>query len=149
LTDAEIASAYQTALFVPFVPDREDYGLIAPAALQAGKPVLTCADAGGVTELVQDGVNGLATAASVDGPAQGMRRLAQDTELYQRLAAAARQSVAHIGWDAMAQAFVRPWPRIAVVNTFPIYPASNGGQLRLLNLYQRMADNADVRMVNL
>src|SRR5690606_25654360 len=49
LVDAELTAAYQSALFVPFVSDREDYGLITLEALQAGKPVLTCSDTAGVT----------------------------------------------------------------------------------------------------
>ncbi|MBK7000436.1 MAG: glycosyltransferase family 4 protein [Rhodoferax sp.] len=149
LTDAELASAYQGALFVPFVPDREDYGLITLEALQAGKPVLTCADAGGVTELVQHEVNGLIVPPDVPSLAAAIRRLSVDAELRNHLAARAQPSVAHIAWPALAQAFCRPYPRIAVINTFSIYPAQGGGQLRLLHLYRELARQADVRMVNL
>lgn len=149
LVDAELTAAYQSALFVPFVPDREDYGLITLEALQAGKPVLTCSDTGGVTELVQDGVNGLITEPNVKALAAGMRRLATDSEMRERLSGNAKQSVAHIQWPALAAAFSRPWPRITVVNTFPIYPATNGGQIRMLQLYQRLVKYANVRVVNL
>lgn len=149
LTDAELADAYARARFVPFVPDREDYGLITLEALQTGKPVLTVSDSGGVTELVRDGENGLVCAPGVDALAAGMRRLAQDEALYQRLAGRARASVAHIDWPELAAAFSRPWPRVAVVNTFPIYPAMNGGQVRMLQLYRQLAAFADVRVVNL
>lgn len=149
LSDAELAAAYASARFVPFVPDREDYGLITLEALQAGKPVLTCRDAGGVTELVRDGENGLVTEAGIEALADGMRRLDRDAALYARLAANARASVAHISWPALAAAFSRAWPKVAVINTFPIHPATSGGQLRLLHLYQRLAAHASVRMVNL
>ncbi|WP_248280683.1 glycosyltransferase family 4 protein [Aromatoleum aromaticum] len=149
LTDAELAAGYETALFVPFVPDREDYGLITLEALQAGKPVLSCADAGGVTELVRDGDNGLITAPTVAALAQGMRRLANDADLRARLAARARASVAHIQWPVLAEAFSRRVPRLAVVNTFAIYPAVNGGQVRMLQLYRQLAREADVRVVSL
>ncbi|MCK2097400.1 glycosyltransferase family 4 protein [Thauera aromatica] len=149
LSDAELAAAYAGALFVPFVPDREDYGLITLEALQAGKPVLTCGDTGGVTELVRDGENGLITAAGVDALAQGMRRLATDHALRERLARNAAASVAHIRWPALVEAFIRRWPKVAVINTFPIHPASSGGQLRLRHLYQRLTAHANVRVVNL
>lgn len=149
LTDAELAAAYARALFVPFVPDREDYGLITLEALQAGKPVLTCSDSGGVTELVRHDENGLICEPTIEGLAIGMRRLATDSELRERLAQQARPSVAHIRWPALAAAFSRPWPRVAVVNTFPIYPPQNGGQVRMFQLYQRLAAYADIRIVNL
>src|SRR5690606_17430919 len=96
-----------------------------------------------------DGVNGLITEPDVKSLAQGMRALAQDTALRERLAANARQSVAHIQWPVLAGAFSKPWPRIAVVNTFPIYPATNGGQIRMSQLYQRLVAYANVRVVNL
>lgn len=149
LSDAELAGAYARALFVPFVPDREDYGLITLEALQAGKPVLTCSDAGGVTELVKDGENGLVTAPNVAALAEGMRRLVQDVGLREALASRAAASVAHIQWPALAAAFSRPWRRMVVVNTFAVYPAQSGGQLRLLHLYQRLARYAEITMVNL
>ncbi|WP_417539515.1 glycosyltransferase family 4 protein [Marinobacter sp.] len=149
LSDAQIATAYQNALFVPFVPDREDYGLITLEALQAGKPVLTCSDCGGVTELVRDGENGLICAPDIPALAAGMRRLATDADLREQLAQRAQASVAHIRWPALAAAFSQPWPRVAVVNTFPIYPPQNGGQVRMFQLYQRLAAYADIRIVNL
>ena len=149
LTDSELASAYQQALFVPFVPDREDYGLITLEALQAGKPVLTCTDSGGVTELVQHNVNGLITEPSVPALAAAMQRLVSDPALRSRLATKAAPSVAHIVWPTLAQAFGTPYPKVAVVNTFAIYPPRNGGQLRMFKLYCELARYCDVRVVNL
>lgn len=149
LTDAELMAAYARALFVVFVPDREDYGLVALEALQSGTPVLTCADAGGVTELVRHEENGLVTEASVPALARGMRRLTDDRALRERLARHARASVSHIQWPAFARAFSRPWPRVAVVNTFGIFPPCNGGQVRMFHLYRRLARWANLRVVNL
>jgi glycosyltransferase involved in cell wall biosynthesis len=149
LTDAELACAYQHALFVPFVPEQEDYGLITLEALQAGKPVLTCTDTGGVTELVQHDVNGLVVAPTVDALATAMQRLATDTALRSRLASQAAASVAHITWPVLAQQFGTPFTRVAVVNTFAIHPAHSGGQLRLFQLYSELARHFDVRVVNL
>lgn len=147
LSDVELAAAYRKASFVPFVPDREDYGLITLEALQAGKPVLTCSDSGGVTELVRDGENGVVTAADTAALAAGMKRLAEDKALRTALGGRAAASVAHIRWPALAAAFSRPWKRIVVANTFPIHPASNGGQVRMLNLYLRLAEHADITVV--
>lgn len=149
LTDAQIASAYRQALFVPFVPDREDYGLITLEALQAGRPVLTCADSGGVCELVRHGENGWITQASIPALAEGMHRLAQDDALRDALASRAAASVAHIDWPSLAAAFSQPWRKLVVVNTFPIYPAHNGGQVRMQQLYRSLSAYANITVVSL
>lgn len=149
LTDAQLAAAYKSALFVCFVPYQEDFGLVALEALMAGSPVLTCSDAGGVTELVKDGENGLIVEPSVDALAEGMRRLAGDATLRGALGQHAPDSVAHITWPDFARRFAARWPRVAVINTFPVFPAENGGQIRMLHLYRRLARWADLRLVNL
>ena len=149
LTDSQLADAYRFAAWIPFVPDREDYGLIALEALQAGKPVLTCSDSGGVTELVQHGVNGLVVAPSVTALAAAAKTLANDAPLLQRLSDQAAASVAHIRWATLANAVGRPNKRVTVVNTFGIFPARNGGQVRMLSLYRELARIADIRVVNL
>ena len=149
ISDAELADAYAQALFVCFVPDHEDYGLVALEALQAGKPVLTCRDAGGVTELVRDGVNGRIVAASIPALAAGMRELTQDVALRSALAERAPATVAHLTWPAFVRRFTRRWPRLAVINTFAIHPPVNGGQLRMFHLYRELARMAEIRLVNL
>ncbi|MFT7287412.1 MAG: glycosyltransferase involved in cell wall biosynthesis [Halieaceae bacterium] len=149
LSDGALASAYQQASFVAYVPDREDYGLITLEALQAGCPVLTCSDSGGVTELVTHERNGLVTAPSIAALGAGMQRMAEDDALRARLAGNARQSVSHIDWPALVAQFSRPMARIAVINTFSFHPARSGGQLRMRHLYGELARRADVRCVNL
>ncbi len=63
-------------------------------ALAVGTPVLAM-EAGGVSEVVQDGVNGLLVAAGdTDALAEAVRRYFDDDELRERLRAAAAPSVA-------------------------------------------------------
>jgi glycosyltransferase involved in cell wall biosynthesis len=63
-------------------------------ALAVGTPVLAM-EAGGVAEIVQDGVNGLLVAAGdTDALAEAVRRYFEDDELRERLRAAAAPSVA-------------------------------------------------------
>jgi len=63
-------------------------------ALAVGTPVLAM-EAGGVSEVVQDGVNGLLVAAGdTDALAEAVRRYFDDNELRERLRAAAAPSVA-------------------------------------------------------
>ena len=70
-------------------------------SLAVGTPVLATA-VGGVPEVVRDGENGLLVrAGDVDGLAGAMRRLLDDHELRDRLAAAAAPSVASLSRDAV------------------------------------------------
>lgn len=149
ITDAQLAAAYARATLVPYTPAQEDYGYIALEALQAGVPVLTVADAGGPTELVRHGHNGWIVEPTVPALAQALHHLLTHPKERAALAAHAAASVAHIQWPALARHYARRLPRIAVVNTFAVYPAQGGGQLRLLNLYREVARHADVRLVNL
>ena len=149
ISDSDLAAAYESAEFVAYVPDREDYGLITLEALQAGKAVLTCSDSGGVTELVRDGDNGLVVAPTIAALAHGLRRLSDDNALRARLAANARESVAHINWAGMVDAFATAAPRVAVINSFAIFPALSGGQLRMWHLYSELARHANLRCVSL
>ena len=149
LDDGDLEAAYAQAAFVVFAPEREDYGLITLEALQAGRPVLTCSDSGGVLELVAHERNGLVSAPEPAALGAAMRRLATEPGLCERLAGAARASVAHIQWAPLVARYARRLPRLLVVNTFGALPAASGGQLRLFHLYSELARRADVHLVNL
>jgi glycosyltransferase involved in cell wall biosynthesis len=76
--------------------DWENLPHAAVEALALGVPVVATA-VGGVPEVVRDGENGLLVpAGDVDGFAEALRRVAGDRELRDRLAAAARPSVAEL-----------------------------------------------------
>ena len=152
ITEEQLVDEYRRALFVPFIPDREDYGLITLEAMQSGKAVLTVSDAGGVNELVQPGLNGEIVAPDEDTLAEAIRRLCEDRTRTLAMGAAAPGSVAHIDWAATARTLLTPPVRrkkVVVANTFAIYPPQSGGQLRLYHLYKGLARQADVVMVNL
>lgn len=152
ITEAELVDEYARALFVPFVPYQEDYGLITLEAMQSGKAVLTVADAGGVTELVQPGVNGEVVETSEAALAAAIRRLVDDAARTRAMGEAAPATVAHIEWQPLARTLLTPpakRKKVVVANTFPIYPPQGGGQLRLYHLYKGVAEHADVVMVNL
>lgn len=152
ITEAELAQEYARALFVPFVPYQEDYGLITLEAMQSGKAVLTVADAGGVTELVRPGVNGEVVETSEAALAAAIQQLANQPARTRAMGEAAPASVSHIEWQPLARALLTSPIRrkkVVVANTFPIYPPQGGGQLRLYHLYKGLAEHADVVMVNL
>jgi glycosyltransferase involved in cell wall biosynthesis len=98
ISDEQIIAEYGRALFVPFVPYDEDYGLITLEAMRAAKPVLTTTDAGGVNELVEHGRTGLSVAPEAPALAAGMRRLIANPAATQAMGEQARESVARIDW---------------------------------------------------
>jgi len=146
LTDAALAQEYARSAWVVFVPDQEDYGLITVEAMAARKPVLTVADAGGVTELVEHDMNGFIVAPSVEALAQGMRQLDADAALRERMGDAAAMRVANLTWPGLTQFLLNTSapgvmpsapavlkgarPRYVVVNTFQLTPVTSGGRSR-------------------
>ncbi len=165
LTDAALAQEYARSAWVVFVPDQEDYGLITVEAMAARKPVLTVADAGGVTELVEHDMNGFIVAPSVEALAQGMRQLDADAPRRERMGEAAATRVADLTWPGLTQFLLNTSapsgmpsapavlqgarPRYVVVNTFQLTPVTSGGQVRLYGLYRALARFADIHFVNL
>jgi glycosyltransferase involved in cell wall biosynthesis len=167
--DAVLAQEYARAICVPFVPRDEDYGLITLEAMLAAKPVIATTDSGGPTELIEDGRTGLIVTPDAPAIAAAMRRLCDDRAAAQHMGLAAQARATRLGWDTLcdallagsrpAQATQRPRaptvigkrakPLVGVLNTFPIAPVVSGGKLRLHGLYSRVADQFQVRFVNL
>ena len=106
LTDQELVDHYSRAALVPFVPHLEDMGLITLEAMESGKPVLTVTDAGGVTEFVQDGVNGRIVAPNEKALAQAMEDMLADPVRLQSMGQAALQSAAQVTWQRTALALL-------------------------------------------
>jgi len=81
-------------------------------ALAHGRPVIATA-VGAIPELVQDGVNGrIVSVRDPEALAAAMRDLCDDSK-WQRLAAAARDSVAHFSWPALVDRVEAELARIA------------------------------------
>lgn len=78
LTDHDLVHAYAKALFVPFIPKDEDYGLITVEAMMSGKPVLTTDDSGGVKELVVHGKNGWITRPTIADVSETFRQACRE-----------------------------------------------------------------------
>ncbi|TSA47938.1 MAG: glycosyltransferase [Deltaproteobacteria bacterium] len=99
VNDSEIIRQYGGALFVPFIPYDEDYGLITVEAMQSSKAVLTTLDSGGVNELVRDGHNGRTVAPVAEAIAEAMSTLIADRERTIQMGANGKESVSHINWE--------------------------------------------------
>jgi glycosyltransferase involved in cell wall biosynthesis len=105
VSDERLLELYAGCRAVFFAPFDEDYGYVTVEAFKAGKPVVTCADAGAVLEFVGDGVNGFV--CPPDDPqalAAAFDRLAASEELARTLGERGRRTVAGIGWDAVVEA---------------------------------------------
>ena len=99
ISDDEVIVQYAGALFVPFIPYDEDYGLITIEAMKSGKAVLTTRDAGGVTEFVTHEFTGLAVEPTVEDLAQGIRQLVENREKTRKMGEQAQERVADISWQ--------------------------------------------------
>ena len=97
--DEQVVEEYAASLAVFYAPFDEDYGFVTVEAFQAGKPMVTTADAGGVLELVEDGANGFVCAPEPRAIAARLDRLWADRDAARRLGQAGRERVREIAWD--------------------------------------------------
>jgi glycosyltransferase involved in cell wall biosynthesis len=96
LTSEQVADALDESTLLVLPSPMEGMGRVVVEALARGRPVIGAA-AGGIADLVRDGVNGLLVeAGDVDGLADALVRLLSDRALATQLAAAAPASAE--GW---------------------------------------------------
>lgn len=156
ISDERIVDLYANALFVPFVPYDEDYGLITIEAMQSGKPVLTATDSGGVCEFVVNGKTGFCVPPDAKHLGEAMQKMVSDRELTLAMGQAAKKAVEHIDWPHTAAAVLKAAkdnattrPKLLVVTTFPVYPPIGGGQKRIFNLFGELAAAFDVTLLTI
>jgi glycosyltransferase involved in cell wall biosynthesis len=102
VSDAELTALYADALVVPFLPVREDFGLVTLEAFLSRKPVITCRDSGEPARLVRDGVTGFVCAPKPREIAGRIDALAADPALAKRMGEAGAESVRDVRWDNVA-----------------------------------------------
>ena len=165
VTDSELVDLYAGAMFVPFMPYDEDFGLITIEAMSAAKPVLTTRDSGGVAEFVEPGKTGVMVDPTVDGVEEGLRKLLADSRATAEMGQAALRRVESIDWAKTMDPLLvdtspstpvapvqpalclEPRKKVVVVSTFPVWPPFGGGQARIFNLYKELAQFHDVTLV--
>jgi len=108
VSETELRELYARCRAVLAVPLQEDFGLVAAEALAARKPVVTCADSGGVLELVEDGVSGLVAAADPGALGAALDRLAGEPELAARLGAAGERRARASTWERVLARLLDP-----------------------------------------
>jgi glycosyltransferase involved in cell wall biosynthesis len=93
VADEELDRLYRTALCVVAPAYDEDDGLTVLEAMAHGRPVNVCRDGGGLTSLVEDGVNGFVVEPDGAGIAAAIARLAADPGLARIMGLAALETV--------------------------------------------------------
>lgn len=135
---------YAKALFVPFIPEQEDLGLITIEALQNQKPVMTTIDSGGAAEIVQNQVTGWICSPTPEDLASVMTEACLQPEKTKALGQNGPKSIAHINWLNVIHTLFRRKPKLLLLNTYSIYPPVGGGQLRTYQLYRQLTSSYEI-----
>lgn len=106
VSDDDLIARLANARAVVYSPYDEDYGYATLQAFQAGKPVITTPDSGGVLEWVEHEVTGLITDGTPESMAAAIDRLSEDPELAAKLGAAGYERVAGLCWDDVVTTLV-------------------------------------------
>ena len=164
VSDEELIELYSKALFVPFVPYEEDYGLITLEAMQSEKTVLTVEDAGGPVELVEHGKTGLVIKPEVEEVASAMQWLVDHKDSTIEMGRLARERTKHINWENFCKELLgeaktegimvvvgkiplskeKRKKKLLVLSPFSTYPLVSGGRLRLFYLYRSLSDEFEI-----
>jgi glycosyltransferase involved in cell wall biosynthesis len=102
VSDEELRSLYADCLAVAFVPFLEDYGYVTPESMLSSKAVISCRDAGGAIEFIDNGSSGLVCEPSAESLAVAMDQVWDDRAATARMGENARQAVVEqrLDWDA-------------------------------------------------
>ena len=103
LSDQEMIDHFARCRGVVFPPFNEDYGFVTVEAFMCGRPVITCTDSGGPSELVRDGESGYVTDATPEALSVAMRKLTDDRNLAQRLGEAGHAMASQMTWSKAIQ----------------------------------------------
>jgi glycosyltransferase involved in cell wall biosynthesis len=100
--DDELVDLYARCFSVFFAPYDEDYGYVTLESFLSKKPLITCADSGGIMEFAENGVNAkVADTASPESVAAGINELYRDPALSKRMGRSGYDRVKDIGWDTV------------------------------------------------
>jgi len=107
VSDAQLIQLYANALVVPFVPVREDLGLVTLEAFLSRKPVLTCVDSGEPAHFVTDQSNGFVCPPEPGEIAARLDFLYQNVDAAKRMGECGYAAVEHIKWETVASTLLQ------------------------------------------
>ena len=161
VNDRTVEALYADAFAVLYAPYDEDYGLVTVEAMISGKPVITTTDSGGPTEFVANGENGFCVEPDPARIAECIDHLWENPELVGALGKRGRERVRDIAWKPVVEGLLgNETPsrkatappgrlRVTVATTYPVHPPRGGGQVRIFELYRRIAREVEVDLVTL
>ncbi|MCW2527052.1 MAG: glycosyl transferase group 1, partial [Pseudonocardiales bacterium] len=163
VSEEQLVDEYSRALAVPFLPLDEDFGLVALEAQLAGKPVITCTDSGGVTELVNHGVSGLVVEPTPVAVGRALTEIALSPEGARIMGTRGREAATKICWEHVVDGLVDDvdlptrrrtrkrigLPKLVVLSTYAAVPAFHGGQLRMNRLLTGLSQRFRIEVVAL
>ena len=121
-------------------------------AMRAGVPLVVPDDAGGITEIVEHGVNGLIVEPNADRLAWALRHIHSSPRLRWQIGLQAQRRGAELDSSTLldeiedlAASIERP--RVLALSTYPIDPMIGGGQRRARFETRSMADWCDVTVL--
>lgn len=153
ISSEQLAEEYARACWTIFLPQQEDYGLISLESMQAGTPIITTNDSGGVAEFVDHGQTGLVI--NEDQLAQTMQQCIDGEISSYALRSACLERADKVSWDCLAKdILVNPEQpiesqHIVVAVPFKVWPVRGGGQQRVYQLYRQVAKTHRVTLVSI
>lgn len=100
--ELELAEQYSKALAVPFVPVREDFGLVSVEAFQSRKPIITTTDAGEPARIAGRSGGGIVCEPTPRSIAAAMNRLADNPKEAETMGIAGSRYAAGMSWTSVA-----------------------------------------------
>ncbi|TWI66076.1 glycosyltransferase involved in cell wall biosynthesis [Desulfobotulus alkaliphilus] len=162
VNDETLKKLYASALAVPFIPIREDYGYVTLEAFASEKPVITCTDSGEPNQFVTDGHTGFVCDPDEKSLRTAFEKLWNNRELAKTLGKAGYAKTAKIQWPEVASRLLEAGGfstrfgqikkdnkklKVAILDMQPIIPAVGGGRLRLLGLYHALGNHLEARYI--
>jgi glycosyltransferase involved in cell wall biosynthesis len=106
LKEEELISYYSRARAVFFAPYKEDFGFVTMEAFSSRKPVITCKDSGGPSEIVKDGISGFVLEPEPEKIAEKIDLLSQNPELSREMGERGFESIKDITWEKVIEKLV-------------------------------------------
>jgi glycosyltransferase involved in cell wall biosynthesis len=106
VSDETLLELYADAIAIPFVPAREDFGLVAVEAFHSEKPIITCEDSGEPARMVDEYGCGLICEPKPEAVAACINFLVEDLEGARALGAASRRFRAEVSWEHVANSLL-------------------------------------------
>jgi glycosyltransferase involved in cell wall biosynthesis len=102
VSDQALLDGYAEALVVPFVPIREDFGLVTLEAFRSCKPVITCTDSGEPSHLVVEEGSGFVCSPEPREIAAKVVYLYDHPDVARTMGARGATSIQHMTWANVA-----------------------------------------------